>query len=294
MSGNHNLPLVVIVGPTASGKTGLAIGLAKQFNGEIISADSRAVYKGMDIGSAKPSLEDRHGVSHWGLDLVAPGERFTAAQFKQYANEKIAEIRARGHVPFLVGGTGLYVDSVIFDYDFPTEPAVGERKKWEVLSLEQLHDYCAKNNIKLPENKRNKRYVINTILRNGYDLKMRSEPIANTIIVGITTQPSELRQRMSERTKGFFDNGVLKEAQLLAQLHGWDSEAMTGSIYPLVRRYVAGEITLDEMKQRYQTKEWHLAKRQLTWLKRNPHITWLPLMEAYTYLTQTLAHLNKS
>ena len=127
-------PLVVVVGPTASGKSALAIELAEQFNGEIICADSRTVYKYMDIGTTKPSLEDRARVPHFGLDLVEPGERFTAADFQEYANEKITEIRQRGHIPFLVGGTGLYVDGVVFDYEFlPADEAL--RAKLEKLTL---------------------------------------------------------------------------------------------------------------------------------------------------------------
>src|SRR5215216_6778680 len=111
-------PLITIVGPTASGKTSLAVELAEQFGGEIICADSRTVYRGMDIGTAKPSKADQKRVPHWGIDLVDPDQKFSAADFKVYANQKIKEIRARGHIPFLVGGTGLYVDAVIFDYQF--------------------------------------------------------------------------------------------------------------------------------------------------------------------------------
>jgi tRNA dimethylallyltransferase len=104
--------LIIITGPTASGKTALAIKLAKRFNGEIISADSRAIYKGIDIASAKPSLEEREGVPHWGFDLAEPDQTFTAADFKKYAFEKISEIHSRRKIPFLVGGTGLYIDAV--------------------------------------------------------------------------------------------------------------------------------------------------------------------------------------
>ena len=103
----NSLPLIVIVGPTASGKTGLSIKLAKKFNGEIISADSRAIYRGLDIGTAKPSIEERQGVVHWGIDLVNPGEYYTAADFKRYAYAKIDDIRSRGHLPILAGGSGL-------------------------------------------------------------------------------------------------------------------------------------------------------------------------------------------
>src|ERR1700681_366809 len=110
--------LLVIVGPTASGKSDLALRIAKKFNGEIIAADSRTIYKRMDIGTAKPSHKDQKLVVHWGLDLIEPGESFSAAQFKDYAEAKIAEIRSRGKLPILVGGTGLYIDSILFNFSF--------------------------------------------------------------------------------------------------------------------------------------------------------------------------------
>ncbi|QQS17544.1 hypothetical protein IPL44_00610 [Candidatus Saccharibacteria bacterium] len=110
-------PLIVIVGPTASGKTGLAVSLAKEFGGEIISADSRTIYRGMTIGTAKPTAEEMDDIPHHLIDLVDPDEEFTLWNFQQLAKEKIADIRSRGNIPFLVGGSGLYVDSVIFDYE---------------------------------------------------------------------------------------------------------------------------------------------------------------------------------
>ena len=134
-------PLIVIVGPTASGKTALAVELAEQMVGEIICADSRTVYKGMDIGTAKPTAMERLRVPHWGLDLVDPSEKFTVSDFKKYANEKIAGIRSRKKIPFLVGGSGLYVNSVIFDYQFGLKSDESKRKSFEQLSLEQLHEY---------------------------------------------------------------------------------------------------------------------------------------------------------
>ena len=110
--------VIVIVGPTGSGKTGLAVDVALRLGGEVISADSRAIYKGMDIGTAKPSPEEMRGVRHWGIDLVTPDERFTVADFKEYALNAIADIRARGKVPIIAGGTGLYVDAVVYGYQF--------------------------------------------------------------------------------------------------------------------------------------------------------------------------------
>ena len=130
-------PLVVIVGPTASGKSALAISLAEKFGGEIICADSRTVYKGMDIGTAKPTVDEQARVPHWGLDLVEPGERFSAAKFKRYAIAKIDEIHSRGNIPFLVGGTGLYIDGILFDYEFGSDFNAELRKKLESLSLDR-------------------------------------------------------------------------------------------------------------------------------------------------------------
>ena len=121
-------PLIVLTGPTASGKTALSIGLAKAIGGEIISADSRAIYKGMDIGTAKPTIEEMNGVPHYGIDLVEPGERFTVADWTQYTETKIADIKTRGKVPIITGGTGLYIDALIYDYHFtgPTGAKIGD------------------------------------------------------------------------------------------------------------------------------------------------------------------------
>lgn len=117
------------MGATGSGKTGVAIELAKEIGGEIISADSRAIYKGMDIGTAKPSIAEMDGVPHFGLDLIEPGERFTVADWKKYAEEKIYEIQERGKVPIIVGGTGLYVDALVYDYQFGGNKRVEDRKE---------------------------------------------------------------------------------------------------------------------------------------------------------------------
>lgn len=282
-------PLIVIVGPTASGKTALAIELAEKYNGEIVCADSRTIYKGMDIGTAKPTLDERNRVVHWGLDLVEPNERFSAAQFKQYALEKIADIRSRGKVPFLVGGSGLYVDAVVFDYEFASSANEEMRQKLEAMTLEELHDYCSNNNIKLPENSLNKRYVIRVIERNGQSLQRRQRPLSTSIIVGIATDRDELRTRIASRAEQILDAGVVEEAIVLGKKYGWDSEAMTGNIYRLIRQYVQGDLSDDELYEKSATLDWRLAKRQLTWFRRNEHIVWLSLDNARIQLELTLA-----
>lgn len=286
---DKELPLIVITGPTASGKTSLAIELAQKFNGEIICADSRTIYRDMNIGTAKPSISEQVGVPHFGLDLVDPGEYFSAADFKLYADQKINEIRSRGHVPFLVGGTGLYIDSVVFDFKFGPPVNIELRLKLQQLSLAELYEYCNKNNVKLPENYKNKRYVIRSIENNGIKLDRRTEPLNNTIIVGISTDRQILRQRIEQRTEQLFNDGVVDEAKILSNRYGWDNEAMKSNIYPLVRLFLNGDMTLEDAKNKNITQDFRLAKRQMTWMRRNKFIHWLSIDDAKQYLSNYLA-----
>ncbi len=287
-------PLVVIIGPTASGKTALAIRLARQWNGEIICADSRTIYKGMDIGTAKPTLEEREGIPHWGLDLVEPGAPFSAADFQMYARQKIAEIRARGHVPFLVGGTGLYIDAILFEYVFG-RASDGTMRQWlEKQSIAGLHEYCNKHNILLPRNDQNKRYIIRAIEQNGINKQRNSVPLSKSITVGIATNRQELRTRIEARSEQLFHDGVVDEAILLGKKYGWKSEAMTGNIYPLVHMYLEGGLSLAEFKDKFTTIDWKLAKRQLTWFRRNPHVVWGGRDELEHYVSDQLALMDRS
>jgi len=288
------IPLIVIVGPTASGKSALALDLAERYNGEIICADSRSIYKGLDIGTAKPTREDQARVPHWGLDLVEPGELFSAADFQRYARKKIADIRNRGKVPFLVGGTGLYIDGVILEYEFGPNADTKERAKWEAMTLEELHMYCNKNNVTLPDNSDNKRYVIRAIEQKSINTKRRTAPDEHTFVVGIATEREQLRQRITHRAEHLFSHGMLEEAIAAGEQYGWDSEAMTGNIYKLARRYQVGELDYEAVQQANVTADWRLAKRQLTWFKRHSFIHWLPTEKASTFIADHLAPLNKS
>ena len=281
------VPLIAIVGPTASGKTSLAVRLAKQYGGEIICADSRTIYKGMDIGTAKPSPHEQALVPHWGLDLVEPGQRFTVVDFRQ-----IAAIRQRGHIPFLVGGTGLYVDAVLYKFQFP----MVNKKLMQQLqgySIETLHEHCQIHNIELPGNKYNKRHVINTIVREGQQLQRSAHVDKNTYVVGIATPRDALRKRIAERTEQLFAHGVVQEATELAAQYSWESEAMTGNIYPIIHKLQQGEYTLEQAKAAFCTADWHLAKRQMTWLRRNPDIIWCDLEDAEVYLDRVLAQAHQ-
>jgi tRNA dimethylallyltransferase len=286
---NTNLPLVVIVGPTASGKSALAIEMAAKYDGEIICADSRTTYKYMNIGTAKPDTDDRNRVPHWGLDLVEPGEYFSAADFKKYADKKIEEIRGRGRVPFLVGGTGLYVDSVIFDYQFGPKADTGLREILEQKTVTELQEYCKNNNIKLPENNKNKRHLIRAIETKGATNSLSTSTIKNCIVVGITTDKSVILDRIRHRIIQMIDRGVIEEAKKLASKYSWEGEAMKSNIYPVIRSYLDNQISNEELIDRAAIIDWHLAKRQITWLKRNKFIQWGNLVQTKEILEKHLA-----
>jgi tRNA dimethylallyltransferase len=293
VAGKSELPLIVIVGPTASGKSSLAMRLADEFNGEIISADSRAIFKGLDIGTAKPTPEDQKRIRHWGIDLVDPGEKFTVKDFQEYAYRAIDDIRSRGKIPFLVGGTGLYIDGVVYRYTFSTTFGEEKRRQYEAMSLEELYTHCDDNNISLPENYKNKRYVINTILRDGQPRGRLLVPDTRTYVVGITTDKELLRERIANRADEIVSPPVLNEAMRVAQKFGWNNEAMTGNIYRLITHESKIE-ELEALKQKFIALDWQLAKRQLTWFRRSEHIVWRSADEAYTYCARILAKLNNS
>lgn len=282
-------PLIVITGPTASGKTSLAIKIAKKYNGEIISADSRAIYEGADIGTAKPTKEEQSNIPHWGIDLVKPGKYFSAADYKKYAQNKIKEIREKGHTPILVGGTGLYIDSILFDYRFGPKANKLFRFVLQHVSTGTLCHYCKKNNIIMPENNKNRRYIIRAIEKKGTKCSRLDKPIPNAIIVGITTDKTVLRDRIEERANNFFESGVVEEAKALGKKYGWNNEAMKSNAYPIARLYLRNKISIDEAKNRFITLDWRLAKRQLTWMKRNKFIHWVPLIDAEKFIDSQLA-----
>lgn len=239
---------IIILGPTGSGKTGISIDIAKAIGGEIISADSRAIYKGMDIGTAKPSKEEQAQVPHWGLDLIEPGERFTVADWKRYAEQKIREIKSRGHTPIIVGGTGLYIDALIYDYQFkgPTGEKIGDYTK----------ETCSDR----------------TKIKGDY------------LLVGIKWPTSELRARLKQRIEQMFTPALYAETKKLVQDYGWDNQAMKSNIYEYAYKYLQGDLTLEQAKEQCFYEDWHLARRQLTWFKRNPQIVWLPLDKIYSFV----------
>lgn len=268
-------PLVVVVGETGSGKSALALELAEKFNGEIICADSWTVRRGVDIGTAKPTHEERERVPHHLLDVVEPCADFTAAVFKRLANASIDNIAARGKLPIMAGGTGLYIDGVIFDYGFL--PA-GDRKQREVLnalSAEQLTEKAQMAGLSLKNiDTRNKRRLIR-LLENSGARPTKAGLRPNTLLLGLTMPREELQQRIEKRTDAMLAAGLEQEVKHLSEIYGWDCEALKGIGYREWREYFQGSQDLRAIRDHIITATLGLAKRQRTWFKRNKHIQWL-------------------
>lgn len=266
-------PLVVIVGPTASGKSALAMQIAKKFNGEIICADSRTVYKEMDIGTAKPTKADQQEVKHHLLDIVYPDQSFTVADFKRLATSAIKDIWARGKLPIMVGGSGLYIDAILFDYKFGDAANVAVRNELSAKSAEELQAVCRDKDIELPENFMNKRYLIRAIELGG-PLRQAKVLRANTLVVGITTKKETLQLRIEKRADQMVKEGIIEEVRVLGAKYGWDCEAMKGNIYRTFRSVVEGGLSLEEGLAAFVVSDRKLVKKQLTWFKRNSNIIW--------------------
>lgn len=265
--------LVVVVGPTASGKSALAMRIAQKYNGEIIAADSRTIYRGMDIGTAKPTAQDQQLVPHHLLDVRNPDESFSAAEFKRLTEQAIADIQARDRLPVMVGGTGLYVDAVLFNYRFGPAADPAERSRLNELSVEDLQEICRKNNIELPINHQNKRHLVRAIELGGL-FKHKKQLRDDTLVVGIATDRDILRQRVTARAHQMIREGVLDEVAKLGKKYAWKGEALKGNIYRIFRGVTDGSKPLEDAIEEFVQSDMALAKRQMTWFKRNPYIVW--------------------
>ena len=275
-------PLVVIVGETASGKSALALRLAQQFDGEIICADSWTVRREVNIGTAKPTAEERALVPHHLLDVAEPDEDFTAAVFKELANVAIDGIAARGKLPIMVGGTGLYIDGVLYDYGFLPAGDRGEREMLNELSVEQLLKKISDLGIELGDvDTGNKRRLIRLIETNG--AKPTKKALRkNTLILGLKTDRDVLEQRIVKRVDDMLAAGLEAEVGHLAERYGWDCEALKGVGYAQWRGYFLGTESHEEVRQKIIKATLDLAKRQRTWFKRNKSIQWLPTPVKWT------------
>lgn len=265
---------MAIVGPTASGKSELALEVAKNFDGEIIAADSRTIYKDMDIGTAKPSKADQRAVKHWGIDLVKPGQRFSAYDFRSFAEAKIGEIDSRQKLPIVVGGTGLYIDSLLYGYGFRPAASHAERAKFERLTTEELQHLIATRGYLLPNNPLNRRHLIRT-LESGGRPSTSQNLRPGTLLIGLWPTDEVLHERIKARAEKIFASDIVAETKKLVDEHGEEAIKKTGGIaYKVTIRLINNEIDEEQAKDEIKTGEWQYARRQRTWFKRNADIKW--------------------
>lgn len=301
-------PLIIITGPTAVGKTDLSIRLAKAIGGEIISADSMQVYKHMDIGSAKVTKEEMDGVRHHLLDVLEPWEDFNVVVFQQMAKKALEEIYARGAVPVIAGGTGFYIQALLYDIDFKENPEGSEiRRELEVLAAEKgnaylhqlLHKVDPESALAIHSN--NVKRVIRAleyyqqtgqkISVHNREERQKESPFAFAYYV-INTERSKLYARIDRRVDLMMEKGLVEEVKKLKEMgchRGMVS--MQGLGYKEILDYLNGECTLEEAVYILKRDTRHFAKRQLTWFKRERDVRWVNLEEFSEDKEKVLAYL---
>ncbi|PKI12375.1 tRNA (adenosine(37)-N6)-dimethylallyltransferase MiaA [Staphylococcus shinii] len=285
--------LIVLVGPTAVGKTEFSIELAKKVNGEIISGDSMQVYKQMDIGTAKITQDEMSGIPHHMIDILEPDENFSAYEFKNRAQRLIKEITARGHVPIIAGGTGLYIQSLIYNYDFEDE-TISEQKSLEIeaklseldqLSNEELHQYLASFDEASaqdihPNNRKRVRRAIQYYLKTKKLLSSRKKVQQftenyDTLLLGIEMSRDILYQRINKRVDIMLERGLVSEVQQLVDNGYETSQSMQAIGYKEIVPVIKQELGLDEATEKLKQHSRNYAKRQMTWFKNKLDVLWL-------------------
>ena len=285
-------PLVILVGPTAVGKTAASIGLAKALNGEIISGDSMQIFKGLDIGTAKISQSEMDGVVHHLIDIKEPWESFSAVEFKRLADEAIADIHSRGKLPIIVGGTGFYINSVLYEYHFgeaETDEAYraqlqqyleqhGNDALWQLL-LEK--DPASAGRLHSNDTKRVMR-ALEVLHVTGIPASERQNTVDrqtmryDAVYIALNLPREILYQRINHRVEQMMAEGLEQEVRnALAQGVPQDALSMTSLGYRQMIQYFNGEISLERAVELIQRDTRHFAKRQLTWFRHDPNIQWV-------------------
>ena len=279
------LPKVVaVVGTNASGKSALGIELAKKYNAEIISADSRQVFRGLDLGSGKVTPEETQGVPHHLIDVREPNEFFSMADFQRMAYREIDEIRGRGCLPMIVGGTGLYVDSVLDGYLLSDkEPDLAYRAELEKLTTPQLYDMLLelKPDVQVEKNNRNRVMRIIERIHDGDDATPGKQARFESLRLGVSWPREVLSRRIDERLQRRLEQGMIEEVQRLMD-EGATTEFLLGLglEYRFITQYLIGEIPDRQvMLDKLAIAIKQFAKRQMTWFRRNPEIVWLDMSD---------------
>lgn len=282
--------VIVICGPTASGKTALSIELAKKINGEIISSDSMQIYKDMNIGTAKPTIEEMDGIPHYLLDFVSPDTRYSVAEFQKDATEKIEEILKKGKTPIIVGGTGLYVDSLIYGIEYQDIKLdeqyrnqlenIAEQEGLDKLYAEaQKIDPEAMKKISRNDKKRIIRvleiYKATGKTKTQQEFESRQELKYDYKVFAINMERERLYDRINRRVDIMIEQGLIEEVENLVKKYKEFPTAMQGLGYKEVVEYLENKVTKEEMIEKIKMETRRYAKRQITWFKKNKQTIWL-------------------
>ena len=281
------MDVLCIVGPTAVGKTKMSIELAKQLNGEIISGDSMQIYRGMDIGTAKATMDERQGIPHHLIDEKNPDEPYSVAAFQQTVRAKIEEIKSRGKLPIIVGGTGLYIKSVLYDYEFAGESESKEvdEAKYGHLSNEELHaklaavDEAGAKDIHPNNRKRVIRaleiYETSGVKKSEMIEKQEHKMIYDACLIGLTDDRNVLYDRINKRVDTMYETGLVEEVKaLFDEGIPAESQSIRAIGYKELYDYFKGFISLEESKELIKRNSRRYAKRQYTWFNNQMDVTW--------------------
>ncbi len=293
-----DLPRIVcIVGPTSSGKTALSLEIAKAFNGEIVNADARQVYRGFVIGTGQPTQEEQQGISHHLFGFLEPEQIYTVTEWKTAALACIKDIVARGKLPILVGGTGLYFQALVDNYEPPAVPPQLElRTEMEKRTLEQLVRQLEKLDpdavtwVDL-KNRRRVERALEVVTATGKSFKaqrLQGEKLVDALILGRQRSPEELRERINTAIDQMMARGWKEEVEALhASGVAWDAPAMTSIGYRDLGELIREEVSFEEALEHIRIATWQYAKRQLTWFKRDERIRWLESNASAVKIVQT-------
>lgn len=296
----YNPKVIVVLGPTATGKSDLAVNIAKHFNGEIISADSRQVFKGMDLGSGKITKEEMMDIPHYMLDIVKPNTYFSVAKYKKKADEKIEKIISRNKIPIICGGTGFYIDTVVKNVSLPEVPPNQKlRKNLEKKTADFLFKLLQKLDPERAKNidRKNKVRLIRAIEISkmlGSVPKIVNNPSKyHFIFIGLDTKDQILKDRISLRLIKRIEAGMIEEIQKLHKNGvSWRRLESFGLEYRQTALFLQGKITKEEMIKNLNIEIWNFVKRQRTWFKRNKKIVWLN-SQSKNLLKQALKIIKK-
>lgn len=288
--------IVIIVGPTAVGKTDIAIATAKALNGEIISADSAQVYKYMDIGTAKISQDEMQGIKHHMIDVVTPAQSFSVANFRDNADKYIHEITAKGKLPIIAGGTGLYINALINNLDFTK--SVGDedfRERMQEIADNKGNEYLYEmlKGVDIESYQRLHANDVRRVIRalevyefTGKTISYFQEeskkipPRYNCAYIGLTMDRQKIYERIEQRVDTMIEKGLIEEVRKLLNMgYNRDLVSMQALGYKEIVRYLEGEISLEESLSILKRDSRHYAKRQLTWFRRDERIKWFNIDE---------------